>query len=81
MVIELTAYEAQMLTQILREVYKQNGVETWELEGSEGEALAQKIDTWSGLTCTRVDGKAMVSQSLLCWYFSHLISNQSQAGA
>ena len=77
MKIEMTEYEAEMLVQALRETYKENGVEFWELEGPAGEALAQKIDEWNGIKiCSRLGGKALVSQSLLCWYFSHLISRQ-----
>lgn len=77
MKIEMSEYEAEILTKILREAYKENGVEVWELEGPDGEALAQKIDDWNDMKiCSRIDGKALVSQSLLCWYFSSLISSQ-----
>lgn len=80
--IEITRYEAEMLAKVLREAYKENGVDLWELEGSDGEALAQKIDNWNGIKiCSRMDGKALASQSLLCWYFAHLINDQLQVGA
>ena len=82
MKIEMTEYEAEMLTKALREVYKENGVGFWELEGPDGEALARKIAEWRQRECDRrSDGTALVSQSLLCWYFAHLINNQIQVGA
>lgn len=77
MKIEMSEYEAELLTNALREVYKENGVEFWELEGPEGAAVARDIDDWNGAQiCHRANGKILVRQSTLCWYFSHLIRNQ-----
>ncbi len=77
MKLEMTEYEAEMLAKALREVYKEDGVEFWDLEGPNGEALANKINKWSKANLCRLsDGTLVVSQSLLCWYFSNLISRQ-----
>lgn len=82
MKIEMSEYEAELLTNALREVYKDNGVSFWELKGLDGEVLAFKITKWSHFNLARrVDGVILVSQSFLCWYFSHLINEQLQVGA
>jgi len=77
--IELSEYEVDMLVNALREVYKQNGVEFWELIGEEGECFANKIDEWAGWpACERRVSGTFVDQPTLCLYFACLICDQSK---
>lgn len=65
----MTDYEYYLTWQVLREVYKNDGVEDWLLQGPEGTELALKINQASGWQVCRPhpDGWAINHESLAHW--------------